>query len=269
MNNQQAEYIKLFLNKCKIVMTTFDDLDGLLLPREILLDVENYKIVKDEIGELKQMFNSSSLTALQSTAEDNQKWPLLNLVRQILKACNFKMTPKRISAGYTKEGTKLYKRMFIIERFTAIESSIKIIDDKLEDNSYLLYIWNKFKLNKLGVIGLIGIISLMFIAIFAPVIANSVPLCIIGSMRIEFPFIYYIFSPNSPEILVAKVFNYLMLFITLGSLSFVCLKRKKKIMMYSFCLISLVLLIPFISVRKVFDKTDWESKSKTLSKDNK
>jgi hypothetical protein len=25
-------------------MTTFDDLDGLLIPREIMLDVENYKL---------------------------------------------------------------------------------------------------------------------------------------------------------------------------------------------------------------------------------
>lgn len=123
MNNQQAEYIKSFLNKCKIIMNTFDDLDGLLIPREVLLGLDNYKNVKDEIAILKQMFNSSSLTALQSTAEENQKWPLLNLVRQILKACNFKMTPKRISAGYTKDGKKLYKRMFIIERFTTIETT--------------------------------------------------------------------------------------------------------------------------------------------------
>ena len=123
MNNQQAEYIKSFLNKCKIIMNTFDDLDGLLIPREVLLGLDNYKNVKDEIAILKQMFNSSSLTALQSTAEENQKWPLLNLVRQILKACNFKMTPKRISAGYTKDGKKLYKRMFIIERFTTIDTT--------------------------------------------------------------------------------------------------------------------------------------------------
>ena len=123
MNNQQNEHIKLFLNKCNIIITTFDDLDGLLVPRETLLDVENYKNIKDEIAILKQMFNSSSLTALQSTAEENQKWPLLNLVRQILKACNFKMTPKRVSAGYTKDGKKLYKRMFIIERFTTIETT--------------------------------------------------------------------------------------------------------------------------------------------------
>ena len=116
MNNQHMEYIKTFLNKCKIVMTTYDDLDGMLIPREIFLDKANYINVKEDIAILKQIFASSSLTALQSTAEDNQKWPLLNLVRQILRSCNYKMTPKRVSAGYTKDGKKIYKRMFIVEQ---------------------------------------------------------------------------------------------------------------------------------------------------------
>ena len=116
MNNQHMEYIKTFLNECKIVMNTYDDLDGMLIPREIFLDKTNYINVKEDIAILKQIFASSSLTALQSTAEDNQKWPLLNLVRQILRSCNYKMTPKRVSAGYTKDGKKIYKRMFIVEQ---------------------------------------------------------------------------------------------------------------------------------------------------------
>ena len=116
MNNQHMEYIKTFLNKCKIDMNTYDDLNGMLIPREIFLDKANYINVKEDIAILKQIFASSSLTALQSTAEDNQKWPLLNLVRQILRGCNYKMTPKRISAGYAKDGTKMYKRMFIVEQ---------------------------------------------------------------------------------------------------------------------------------------------------------
>ena len=122
MNNQHMEYIKTFLNKCKIVMDTYDDLDGMLIPREIFLDKANYINVKEDIAVLKQIFASSSLTALQSTAEDNQKWPLLNLVRQILRSCNYKMTPKRISAGYTKDGKKIYKRMFIVERIPQTSS---------------------------------------------------------------------------------------------------------------------------------------------------
>ena len=123
MNNTQIEHIKSFLNKCKIVIQHFDDLNGMLLPREIFLDKEIYNSVKEDISILKQLFTSSALTSLQSNAEETQKWPLLNLVRQILRSCHYKMTPKRVSAGYTKEGKKIYKRMFIIEKLSQTELS--------------------------------------------------------------------------------------------------------------------------------------------------
>jgi len=123
MNNEQFEHIKLFLNKCKIIVDNLNQLDGMLIPREILIDGEIYKSVKEEISILKQIFNSSYLTSLQSTAEENQRWPLLNLIRQVLKSCHFKMTPKRISSGYTKDGKKIYKRMFIIEKLNQTKSS--------------------------------------------------------------------------------------------------------------------------------------------------
>jgi len=134
MNNQQFEHIKLFLNKCKIPVTNLNDLEGMLIPREILIDNEIYKSVKEEISILKQIFNSSYLTSLQSTAEENQKWPLLNLVRQILKSCNFTMTPKRISSGYTKDGKKIYKRMFIIQKLNQTKSSGPNVSSSLDSN---------------------------------------------------------------------------------------------------------------------------------------
>lgn len=123
MNNTQLDYIKTFLMKCKMVITHFDDLDGMLVPREIFLDKVVYDSIKEDISILKQLFTSSALTSLQSNAEENQKWPLLNLVRQILRSCHYKMTPKRVSAGYTKEGKKIYKRMFIIEKLSQTELS--------------------------------------------------------------------------------------------------------------------------------------------------
>ena len=33
------------------------------------------------------------------------------------------MTPKRVSAGYTKDGKKIYKRMFIISKLPQTEVS--------------------------------------------------------------------------------------------------------------------------------------------------
>lgn len=124
MNTQQVEYIKTFLTKCNIIINHFDDLNGMLIPRDLFLDKELYNSVKEEISILKQVFTSSALTSLQSTAEDIQKWPLLNLVRQILRSCHYKMTPKRTSAGYTKDGKKIYKRMFIIEKLNQTELSL-------------------------------------------------------------------------------------------------------------------------------------------------
>ena len=38
---------------------------------------------------MKKIYSSGSLTSLQKNAQDIQKWPLLNLVRQILKSNNF------------------------------------------------------------------------------------------------------------------------------------------------------------------------------------
>ena len=68
MNAQQVGYIKSFLNKCKILINEFDDLDGFLIPREIFLDKDIYNSVKEDISILKQVFTSSALTSLQSNA---------------------------------------------------------------------------------------------------------------------------------------------------------------------------------------------------------
>ena len=95
-----------FLNKCKIVIEEEQNLEGLMIPRDILLDISIYDNVKEDIQLLKQKFSSSSLTALQKGAEVEQKWPLLNLVRQILKSCNYNMKPIRQSNGYDAEGKK-------------------------------------------------------------------------------------------------------------------------------------------------------------------
>ena len=98
-------------------------LDGLLIPREILLSLEVYEKIKIHIIELKKKFSSSSLTSLQKDANKDQKWPLLNLVRQILKACDYQMKPIRKSAGYTPEGKKIYRRFFYISKLKSVKSA--------------------------------------------------------------------------------------------------------------------------------------------------
>ena len=65
---------------------------------------------------LKQFFSSSTMTSLQSDADTNQKWPLLNLIRQILRTYDYKLVPKRLCDGRSSDGKKKYKRIFIIEK---------------------------------------------------------------------------------------------------------------------------------------------------------
>ena len=90
--------------------------DNFMVEREAFLDNEKYKKLKDRIPKLKELFSSSYLTALQENAELEQRWPLLNLVRQLLHMYNYKMEPIRKSNGYTKDGVKKFKRYFLISK---------------------------------------------------------------------------------------------------------------------------------------------------------
>ena len=114
--NTNMKIIIDFLNKGNIHCQCLNDLNGLLVPRELFFNDIVYKELKEKIPELKHIFSSSYLTALQAPAEKNQRWPLLNLIRQVLRSSSFKLMPKRISDGYTIDGKKKYKRMFIIEK---------------------------------------------------------------------------------------------------------------------------------------------------------
>jgi hypothetical protein len=107
---------KLILNNVGIYFNTVEELDGIFFPREQLLSETKYEIIKQYIPELKKKFSSTFMTSLQKKAEINQKWPLLNLIRQILLVYNFYLTPIRKCDGYTHEGVKKFKRFFKIIR---------------------------------------------------------------------------------------------------------------------------------------------------------
>ncbi len=116
------EEIIKFLQECNIQIDVEQQLEGQLLPRDMLLSAEIYDKVKPYIGNvLKKKFSSSRLTSLQKDAGKEQKWPLLNLVRQILRICNYQMKPVRRSAGYDKDGKKKYLRYFLINKYKLVK----------------------------------------------------------------------------------------------------------------------------------------------------
>jgi hypothetical protein len=109
------EESKKILNEAGIVFLELSEIKGTVIPREDLLSINKYNNIKKLIPNLKNVFSSSLMTSLQQNSEQSQKWPLLNLVRQILSVYGYKMIPIRKSDGYTKEGVKKYKRFFQID----------------------------------------------------------------------------------------------------------------------------------------------------------
>lgn len=103
-----------------------------LIPREVLLSNNKYDEIKCYIPTLKTKYSSSFLTSLQKNANESQKWPLLNLTRQILNIYGYKMGPIRKSDGYTLDGIKKYKRYFLINKI-AINKTKKIEFNKSEN----------------------------------------------------------------------------------------------------------------------------------------
>lgn len=101
-----------------------DNSDQLIIYRDTLIDPEKYKVAKEKIDDLKTFFSSSFLTSLQENAHKKQKWPLLNLVRQLLKTNMYEMKPIRKSDGYTKDGKKKYIRFFLIQKVNSTTTEV-------------------------------------------------------------------------------------------------------------------------------------------------
>ena len=107
------EYSKKIFATSGISFENISDLDGLMIPREQLLSDLKYDEIKKLIPELKKIYSSSFMTGLQKNADKNQKWPLLNLIRQILYKNGYEMMPIRKCDGYTLDKIKKYKRFFL------------------------------------------------------------------------------------------------------------------------------------------------------------
>lgn len=101
---------KKILEKCGLIICE----NEILIHRDQLLNDFLYESLTNDIEELKKTLSSSFLTSLHKEATKKQRWPLINLIRQILQVYNYKMQPIRKADGYTKDGVKKYKRFFLV-----------------------------------------------------------------------------------------------------------------------------------------------------------
>lgn len=104
--------LRSLLLVCGVDVPASGVLEGIEIDRAMLLEPQRYRDAQEHILAFRELLSSSYLTSLQSTAGVNQRWPLLNLLRQIMRTYGYALKPLRRAAGYTKAGTKLYRRAF-------------------------------------------------------------------------------------------------------------------------------------------------------------
>ena len=129
--DDEIKYIFKFIG---LEVNNFHDLNGITISRDVLLSDNKYDEIKYLIPKLKQIFSSSFMTSLQKNAEHSQKWPLLNLIRQILHIYGYRMEPIRKADGYTLDGVKKYKRYFLINNKNT-NTEIKKIEIKNDNHN--------------------------------------------------------------------------------------------------------------------------------------
>lgn len=116
MSNTTALLVMFFSNLDIECIGGINGIEGSIISRDILLDKTKYERARLFLPKLKEVFSSSYITSLQNDIEHKQRWPLINLVRQILKQYGYNLIPKRLSDGYTKEGKKKFRRFFVISK---------------------------------------------------------------------------------------------------------------------------------------------------------
>ena len=116
--------------------------------------------------------------------------------------------------------------------------------------------WAKFSTSSSGVIGLTGVLLLLAPALYAPLIVNQRPLLMISENEWSFPFLRFIFAPDSPETFVEQFFNFFAILTPLLLLYRFTVK-KKCIRLILQTGTAIILLFPFFTVKSVVDKRDY------------
>ena len=132
MSAPPEEIVKI-LAVLGIKIKTEKDLFGVLIHRDDLLRVDIEQKLAQFIDSLKEKYKSSKLNCLHENRETKQKFPGINLVRQILKCNGYHLKPVVFSKGYSKHnGKKLVERNFKVIR---LQNYAEIKQSELNHNT--------------------------------------------------------------------------------------------------------------------------------------
>ena len=112
-----SEEITTIFKVLDMDVKTEKDLFSVLVSRDLLLRVDIEQELTLLIETLKGKYKSSKLNCLHKNRDDKQKFPGINLVRQILRCNGYHLKPVKFSRGYCKHsGKKIVDRNFKVVR---------------------------------------------------------------------------------------------------------------------------------------------------------
>lgn len=117
---EQIEQLKLDILKdlfsvLNIKITSKYDLINIEIERSVLLQEPFYSYTFQYKKNLKKIYHSSKYNCVHSNSEKKQKFPSINLLRQILKSNQLRLHPHYVSYGYDENKHKIVKRFFTIK----------------------------------------------------------------------------------------------------------------------------------------------------------
>ncbi len=122
--------------------------------------------------------------------------------------------------------------------------------------------FRRFRKDKIAMLS-VGFILLLFAgAVCAPLIVNGKPLLTNLTGTWTSPALRDFFAPDCQEMLVERLFNYLLPAILFGGLYLLLTRRlARKIRLGGLCILLLLISLPFVFSRSVMDKTDWRKEA--------
>ena len=106
---------KIELLKKFMLIVGLKSLNNQIILFDKLTDPKIVTKLRKEVNNLKKVYQSDKLTSLHKNAKTKQKFPGINIFRQILKENGFKMVPRVQSMGYNGS-QKIVKRSYLIQK---------------------------------------------------------------------------------------------------------------------------------------------------------
>lgn len=116
----------------------------------------------------------------------------------------------------------------------------------------------RFCRDRIALAGVFGILLILLPALFAPFLTNGRPFFMIdASGEWSMPFLRFFFAPESSEVMVEKLFNFLSLFLPVMLLNNWIFRKRRIVWITLDILLAAVILCGFIFSRPVMDKNDY------------